>query len=203
MYKETILEKTAKSQAEWFAIIEKFGGKEKGHAITSKYLMQNYELSAWWAQTLVTEYEYVNGIRMQNERKLGFEFTVQRTVNLNVDKAYLAFTGRKHLIAWLSPYVQIELKVGGKFNFDDVAELSFIKIVPERLLKLDLITLQDGAKSRIDIDFINKSNQKTIIKITNSRLRSSKEVAINKSYWSSILDSFKKYQNNFIAKKTV
>ncbi len=190
---ETVQEKTGKSLAEWFAILDEFGAKEQGHKAAAKYLREQQGVSAWWSQSLTVAYEYKHGLRTTNERKNGFEFSVQRTIAADLGSTYEAFTNEGSLNKWLSPYVNIDARVGGSFNFDDISQFTFVKIIPQKLLRLEMFTA--GNKSRVDISFIEKEPNKTAIRITNSRLRSAKEVAEYRPYWTSVLSSFKKYMN--------
>ena len=190
---ESYQKKTGKTLEEWFGIIDGFKGAEIGHAAIAKRLQTEFDVDAWWAQSITVAYEYKKGLRKPNQRKNGFEFSVQRTLPKPIEAVYELFTDEEKVGKWLSPYVEIELRVGGKFNFDDVARLTFVKIVPYKLLRLEMLLLADDALSRVDFEFLAKGKQKTTIKITNARLRSQNEVTVNRPYWSSILDTFAAY----------
>lgn len=60
---DVIKEKTGKSSAEWYAILDAWGAAEKGHTQTAKYLRQEYHLSDWWAQAVTIRHEYERGLR--------------------------------------------------------------------------------------------------------------------------------------------
>ena len=60
---ETVREKTGKSLAEWFKILDEWGMKEKGHTLTARYLEQQHGVSPWWSQMLTVRYEYERGLR--------------------------------------------------------------------------------------------------------------------------------------------
>ena len=194
---ETVLAKTGKPLEEWYKIMHEFGGEQDTHKNIARFLHQEQGASAWWAQTLTVAYEYHIGRRVVNERANGFELTIQRTVAASLDKTYRYFTHTEALKLWLSPHVHIDLKIGGRFNFDDLAQLTFIKIIPKKLLRLELKILADGAINRVDIEFLGRKNMKTVIKVTNSKLRSSEEVEEMRTYWKSILTSFKAFVTKY------
>ncbi len=60
---EVILEKTGKSSAEWYAILDACGAAEKGHTKTAEYLREEYHVGDWWAQAVTVRYEYERGLR--------------------------------------------------------------------------------------------------------------------------------------------
>ena len=189
----TIVAKTGRNLAEWYVLIDAFDGKTKGYKAIVNFLKEKYDLTTWWSQTIAIAYEYEKGIRVTNQNEKGFAFNIRRSLNLSAEKAYFYFTNAYHLKQWLSPYLDIELKVGGRFNFDDIAEVTFVKITPNKLLRLELKTLMEGAVSKLDIEFLEKNKQKTTIKMAHSQLRSQNEVEEYKAYWDSILNVFKNY----------
>jgi hypothetical protein len=60
---EAIRKGTGKSQAEWNAILDEFGAKERGHAKTAAHLRDHYKVRPWWAQALTARYEWDRGIK--------------------------------------------------------------------------------------------------------------------------------------------
>ena len=190
---ETIVEKTGKTLDEWYVLIDVFDGKTKGYKAIVDFLNKQQTLTLWWSQNIAIAYEYMKGIRVANQNQKGFSFSIRRSISLPLEKAYFHFTNDYHLGEWLSPYLDIELKVGGRFNFDDLAEVTFVKISPNKLLRLELKTLIDGVVSKLDIEFLDKGKAKTTIKMLHSQLRSQNEVDEYKVYWDSILNVFKNY----------
>lgn len=188
----TIVEKTGRTLEEWYVLIDVFDGKAKGYKAMVDFLEKQHQITLWWSQTIAIAYEYMIGIRVANHSEKGFSFSIRRSVSLPLEKTYYHFTNAYHLSEWLSPYLDIELKVGGRFNFDDITEVTFVKISPNKLLRLELKTLIEGAVSKLDIEFLNKK-QKTTLKITHSQLRSQNEVEEYKAYWESMLHVFKNY----------
>jgi hypothetical protein len=60
---ETVREKTGKRSEEWYAILDEWGAKEKGHTATARYLREELGVSPWWAQSVTVRYEYERGLR--------------------------------------------------------------------------------------------------------------------------------------------
>ena len=188
---ETVLAKTGQSLADWFVVLDEFGGKTKGHTAMAKFLVEEKKVGAWWAQSITVAYEYHHKLRKANQRKDGYEFSLQRTVGLTLEDAYDTFTNADKAKLWLSPYVNIDLRVGGSFNFDDISTFVFAKIVPQKLLRLEMYTA--GKKSRVDVHFLVRSDRKTAIRIVNSKLAGPEKVTEYRPYWDSFLSAFQAY----------
>ena len=60
--------RTGRPSQEWYAVLDRWGMKEKGHTLTAKHLQQAYGLSPWWAQVVTIRYEWERGLRTQVHR---------------------------------------------------------------------------------------------------------------------------------------
>lgn len=60
---EKVIEKTGKSSAEWYAILDSWEVAEKKYYTMTKYLENELKLNHWWANVIVIRYEYLKGIR--------------------------------------------------------------------------------------------------------------------------------------------
>lgn len=58
---EKVKLQTGKTWRQWFAIMDKFGAKKRGHSYTAKYLKEKYFLKSWWAQVITIRYEKEKG----------------------------------------------------------------------------------------------------------------------------------------------
>ena len=59
---ETVKEKTGKSSAEWYAVLDAWDRPSKGHTKMAKYLRENQGVSPWWAQEATNRYEHERGL---------------------------------------------------------------------------------------------------------------------------------------------
>ncbi len=60
---DRVRERTGKTSAEWYRILDEWGAREKGHTLAAKQLLQEYGLSPWWAQAVTIRWEYARGLR--------------------------------------------------------------------------------------------------------------------------------------------
>jgi hypothetical protein len=60
---KSVRAKTGKGWEEWFAILDAWGAKEKGHTLSAKHLREHNSVSPWWAQAVTIRYEWERGLR--------------------------------------------------------------------------------------------------------------------------------------------
>ena len=59
---ERMRERTGRTSAEWYRILDEWGAREKGHTLAA-HLLREYGLSPWWAQAVTIRWEYERGLR--------------------------------------------------------------------------------------------------------------------------------------------
>lgn len=80
---EAVSEKTGRTFAEWFKLLDKWGAAERTHKEIAAYLVAERKVEDWWAQTITVEYERARGRRALGQRADGhYEVNAQRKVAL-------------------------------------------------------------------------------------------------------------------------
>lgn len=75
------IEKTGHDLAYWFAILDRFGGIEKGHTASTTMLHEQHGVPGWYVQGVVVAYERARGKRVMNQRCDGaFEVSVSKVI---------------------------------------------------------------------------------------------------------------------------
>jgi hypothetical protein len=59
---ETVIEKTGRSWEEWDSILNDFDVASNCSPAASRHLRENYDVSMWWSNTILTRYKQLNGI---------------------------------------------------------------------------------------------------------------------------------------------
>lgn len=78
---EAVAEKTGRTLAEWFKLLDKWGARERPHKEIAAYLADERGVDAWWAQSLTVAYERARGLRDVGQRADGhYEASVTRTL---------------------------------------------------------------------------------------------------------------------------
>ena len=60
---EIVKERTGKSWKQWFAILDQWGAKGKGHPAIARYLNERHDVTSWWCQSITVRYEWERGLR--------------------------------------------------------------------------------------------------------------------------------------------
>ena len=97
------IEKTGHGFDHWFAVLDRFGGVQKGHTASARHLYADHGVDGWYAQGITVAYERARGVRVANQRCDGaFEVSVSKTIAGDAKTIISALTDprrRAHLAA--------------------------------------------------------------------------------------------------------
>src|SRR4051812_9430452 len=94
-------EKTGHGLDHWFAVLDRFGGAEKGHTALARHLYLDHSIPSWYCQGLTVAYERARGVRAINQRCDGeFEVSVSRLVHANTAEVIGAITDARRRKRW-------------------------------------------------------------------------------------------------------
>ena len=95
------IEKTGHGLAHWFAVLDRFGGIEKGHTASTEMLYKQYDVPAWYCQGIVVAYERARGKRVMNQKCDGsFEVSVSRVFAATAPALVKALSEAKQRKRW-------------------------------------------------------------------------------------------------------
>ena len=95
------IEKTGHDLAHWFAILDRFGGIEKGHTASTKLLYSEHNVPSWYCQGIVVAYERARGKRVMNQKCDGsFEVSVSKVINAATPALVKALSDAKQRKPW-------------------------------------------------------------------------------------------------------
>jgi hypothetical protein len=98
---KAVLEKTGKSLDHWFAVLDAFDAKSKGHAAAARHL-EDQGLGSWYAQGITVAYERARGLRATHQGSDGkFQVSVSRVVPTSVARVARALEDPGERKAWL------------------------------------------------------------------------------------------------------
>ena len=99
----SVMKKTGKDLAHWFAVLDKFGAVEKGHTASARHLYETHGVDGWYAQGITVSYERERGVRGVNQRCDGaWEVSVSKTVPATTAQLVKAFTDARKRSDWIS-----------------------------------------------------------------------------------------------------
>jgi uncharacterized protein YndB with AHSA1/START domain len=170
-----VKEKTGKNWKEWFAVLDKAGGKKLSHQEIVKYLNTSHGVGPWWQQMVTVTYEQARGLREKHQKPEGYEISVSRTINAPVAKLFKSFANETTRKSWLSE-----------------EGITARKATPNKTLRM---TWKDG-KSSLAVAFASKGDKKTQVVVQHSKLPDAKSSAKMKVYWSQALDRLRQALEN-------
>ena len=170
MSDEAVAAKTGKNWKQWFAIIDKAGGRKMTHQEIVKLLNSKHNVGPWWGQMVTVTYEQQTGLRQNHEKSDGFEISVSRTLNVPVSSAYSAFADESARNSWLA---------------ED--GLVVRKATKNKSMR---VTWKDG-KTSLSINFAAKDNGKSQVVVQHMKLPSAPAASRMKTYWGKALDRLK------------
>ena len=95
------IEKTGHDLAHWFAILDRFGGTEKGHTASTELLYNDHSVPGWYCQGIVVAYERARGKRVMNQKCDGsFEVSVSKVIAATTPVLVKALSDPKQRKRW-------------------------------------------------------------------------------------------------------
>lgn len=135
--------------------------------------MGEHDVSRWWTQKLIVEYEQARGLRPPGVRPDGtFEVTASKTVAVPVKRAFDAFVNPRQRTKWLTDG-RMSLRtsqLGRSARFD----------------------WEDGS-TRVNVGFIQKGPSKSTVAVAYERLADADEAAAVKAMWKERLAELKSF----------
>jgi hypothetical protein len=164
---------TGRSRAEWFALLDKWGAPGRPYRAIADWLTTKHELSKWWAQKLIVEYEQDRGLRAPGVRRDGtFEVTASKTVAVPCERLYEAFVNSRQRRRWLTD-----------------GRMSLRQSQPGRSARFDW---EDGS-SRVTVEVVPKGPAKATVAVAHQRLAKAAEAQRAKALWRGRLAELKSF----------
>ncbi|MFN2591185.1 MAG: hypothetical protein ABR518_10520 [Actinomycetota bacterium] len=162
---------TGKAWEEWFAILDRWGAREKKHPEIVRYLMGEHGVRGWWSQSITVGYERARGMRLKYQSlNGGFTATASKTIAVSVDVLFDAFVDERQRRTWLSE-----------------GAISLRASQPGRSARFDW---EDGS-TRVNVGFTPKGPSKATVSVSHERLPDADDVEATKAMWKQRLDELK------------
>ncbi len=165
-----VAEKTGKTWAEWFAILDAAGAAKMNHKQIAVHLSEQHQVPDWWAQSVTVGYEQARGLRQKHQKSDGFAVSVSKTINTPVSALFKAWEDDSERARWF-PRRKILIR----------------KATPDKSLR---ITWSDG-KSSVEVYFNSKGDAKSQVTCQHTKLSGQEEVERMRAFWSKALQSLK------------
>jgi uncharacterized protein YndB with AHSA1/START domain len=190
---EAVRRRTGKGRDEWFAILDAWGAKEKGHRATAKRLAAEHGVGGWYAQAITVEYERARGLREVGQKGEHFEMSVTRTIRATPEATFEALTRARHWNRWLTTKARVNAKVGGRFSDGDGDRGEFLRLSPPHFLRMTWEDGKRGPGSVVEFDLKERADGRITLCVLHRKLSSQAERKEMQRRWRGAMDSLGRY----------
>lgn len=147
---------------QWFALLDQWGAPGRPFREIADWLEGEHDLSRWWAQKLIVDYEQARGLRPPGVRPDGtFTVGAGKTVSVAVDRLYAAVVDPAERDRWLPGTVLRERTSR-----------------PYRSARFDR-----GDGSRVSVTFQAKGDTRSTLALEHERLPDAETATSTKAFW--------------------
>lgn len=154
---------TGRDRDEWFSLLDARGAAGRPFREIADWLTGEHDLSRWWAQKLIVEYEQARGLRPAGARPNGtFAGTASKTVGVPVERLFEAFADARVRRRWL-PGAKMRVRTterGRSARFD----------------------WKDGG-TRVNATFLKKGRAKSQVGVEHTHLPDARSAEKMKAFW--------------------
>lgn len=162
---------TGRDYGEWFAVLDRWGAPGRPFREIADWLEGEHDVSSWWAQKLIVEYEQARGLRPPGVRPDGtFTVGTSKTVGAPVERLYDAVVDPEQRERWLPGAVMRERtsRPGRSARFE---------------------WADDG--TRVNVTFEGKGHTKSQLALEHERLPDPERAQRVKAFWRERLTALK------------
>ena len=172
MSDEAVKKATGKTWPEWFAVIDKAGGKEMSHKEIVAYVHAEHGVGPWWQQSVAVGYERARKGRQKGQVGESFQVSATKTVNAPIARLYAAWADEAQRTGWL----------GNR-------KLEIRRATPRKSMR---ITWGAGkTATNVDVGFYVKGRAKSQVALEHNKLSSATEAEKMKAFWQKMLEKMK------------
>ncbi len=167
---ERVVEATGHGWDHWFATLDDWGARERGHTEIARWLRDEHGVPGWYSQSISVTYERARGMRAVGEGVNGFTVSVSRTVDATAEELFAAFDDEATRERWLPD-----------------ADLSVRTTTPPRLARYDW----HGGPSKVVVGIEALDDGRARVGLAHERLADAAERDRLKPWWRERLTALK------------
>jgi len=99
---DKIVAATGRGWTTWFALLDRWGGRERQRTDIVAYLKNDLGSPPWWTQAIATGYQRTRGTRAKHQQADGFTIYASKTIRVPVDTLFEAFVDDESRRRWLT-----------------------------------------------------------------------------------------------------
>lgn len=167
---DAVLKATGRSWSQWGKLLDADGCRTLSHKEIAEIVHEKHGVGSWWSQMVTVGYEQLRGLRKPHETSRGWQAGVSRTINVPIARLFGAWADPAARKKWL----------GSK------------KITVRKATMNKSMRISFADETSIEVNFYAKGAGKSQVALQQNKLKSAKEVAASKKFWSSAMDKLKK-----------
>lgn len=159
---ETVKAKTGHTWKEWTRLLDDVDAVAMSHPEIARYVVDNFDIGSWWAQSVTVGYERIRGLREVGQRRTTGEYEANKSKTFPVPIASLfeAFIDEANRHEWMR------------------AQPEITTVRQNRSLRM---IWEDG--TAVDAWFTSKGDAKSSVQIQHRKLKSAAELQARKDFW--------------------
>lgn len=181
---------TGKTLDEWYKELDAHDGVKMGRRGVNTYINEQ-KVDLWWCTTIAVEYEKHRDLRKKDGLFEGYFICSTKTITAAPAEVYAAWAGGEGLSKWFGTSTKAEVKDGGSFENKDGDHGTFLRVRPNKDLRLTFENAQFSSASLVDVQFQDKGKGKTGLLVNHARLQTRAEADAARAAWAQALDRLK------------
>jgi uncharacterized protein YndB with AHSA1/START domain len=181
---------TGKTLAEWFTALDAREGLKGGRRAVGNYLSEQ-QIDPWWCTTIAVEYEKHHDQRKKDGLYEGYFICSTKTIAAAIDEVFAAWASGERLSEWFGPATTATVKDGGAFENEDGDRGQYLRVRPNKDLRLSFANPLFSAPTQVDVQFQDKGKGKTGLLVNHTRIQTRAEADALRTAWAQALDRLK------------
>jgi len=187
---ENAKKETGRGFAEWWTLLDAFGGPAKGRREIGNHLVNELKVDPWWSATLQVEYERHKGLVEKDGKGKGYTICATKSLKAPPERCWELFATGKALDGWFGPENVFDLKPGGSLSNADGNAADVRGVTPGKTIRL---VWKDASAPGTPVEVkLQPAPGKTTVMVTHDRLQTREEADGLRAAWSEALDRLKK-----------
>lgn len=178
-------EATGRTLDDWFAELDARGGPSQGRRAMTEWLFEDLDIDAWWATTLVVEYERSRGLVEDDGLPKGYNICVTKTISADTELVFAQFMDTSW---WLGKPVRVA--EDGPFNDGQGHTGVFKKLSEGRLLRFTWNGANHHPGEIVEIK-LTAAGPNTSIVLSHDRLQTRVAADGMREAWTRVLNTLK------------
>ncbi len=166
---EAVQAKTGKTWPEWVAVLDAAGCRQMTHKEIVAVVNDKFGIGEWWQQMVAVGYEQAAGLRAKGQKVDGYSVSTNKTINVPIAALYKAWADTRTRARWLPETFTVR------------------KATPDKSLRI----LWGDGKSTVDVNLYVKGEAKSQVSLEHSKLKTAREAAKLKKFWSEKIAALK------------